>query len=58
MFLMASVFSLNANYENDLLLANIKLYYNITRTPTIIIDDTLKKEGLVELDELERIITI
>ena len=51
-----SVFSLNSNYKRELLLDNVKTYYNVTAVPSIIINDVLKNEGLINLEELELII--
>ena len=47
-----SVFSINAKYEGDPTLITLKQYYNITETPTIVINDKVKKSGLVGEDEL------
>jgi len=52
-----SVFSLNSNYQGELLLDNIKTYYTVTKTPTLIIDDTLKRDDFVDLEELEALIS-
>ncbi len=50
-----SVFSLNAQYKGDLLVDGVKSHYNITMTPTIIINNHIKKEGFVEKEDLETI---
>ena len=47
-----SVFSFNFVYD-DPLLSTIKLHYNITQTPTMIVDDSTKIEGFTSLEELE-----
>lgn len=51
-----SVFSINFNYNGDTMVNNIKLYYNVTSTPTIIINSKNKLEEFVELEELEKIL--
>lgn len=50
------VFSINERYREDLLLENVKQYYNITITPSLIINGEEKKEGLVQLETLEEIL--
>lgn len=47
-----SVFAINAKYDNDPTLVTVKKYYNITQTPTIIINDNIIKTGLVGEEEL------
>ena len=47
-----SVFALNAKYENDPTLNTAKAYYNISVTPTLIINDKIKKEGLIGKEEI------
>jgi len=50
-----SIFSINFNYNLDPMINNIKLYYNVTTTPTMIINGVNKIEGLTDLEELEKI---
>lgn len=47
-----SVFAINAKYENDPTLVTVKHYYNITQTPTIVINDKVVKTGLIGEEEL------
>ena len=53
-----SVFSINFNYNSDTMINNIKLYYNITKTPTIVINNEDKIEGFIALEELENILIL
>ena len=50
-----SVFSLNTEYEGDLLVNSVKLHYNVTQSPTLIINDKQRIEGFATKDELEEI---
>lgn len=50
-----SVFSLNTKYEGDLLVNSVKLHYNVTQAPTLIINDKQRIEGFATKDELEKI---
>lgn len=50
-----SVFSINGNYREDLFVEGVKLHYNVTATPTIIVDDTFVREGFIGKDELEQL---
>ena len=52
-----SVFSINFNYNSDTLINNIKLYYNVTKTPAVIINDNKKIEQYVSLEALENILS-
>ena len=45
------VFSIDKNFD-DPTLDTIKSFYNITKTPTIIINNKIKKEGFVSISEL------
>lgn len=51
-----SVFSLNFNYDGDTMLNNIKLHYNITKTPTMIINRINKIDDFIALEDLEAIL--
>ncbi|MBI2110501.1 hypothetical protein HYT51_01855 [Candidatus Woesearchaeota archaeon] len=46
-----SVFSINFNYKGDAFIDTLKVYYNITMTPTIVINNE-KVEGFVNVEEL------
>ncbi len=48
-----TVFSINYNYQSDQTVTNVKMYYNITRTPTIIIGGTTKIDSFINLESLE-----
>lgn len=48
-----SVFSINVNYQGDLLVESVKTYYNITTTPTIILNNKITREGFTSKEELE-----
>ena len=48
-----SVFSINAIYEGDILAENFRLHYNITTTPTLIVNEGSKIEGFVSKEEIE-----
>ena len=48
-----SVFSINFQYTGDSLVDGLKLYYNVTRTPTLIINSNVTLDTFVPLDELE-----
>ena len=49
------VFSFDRNFDEPSL-NTLKIYYNVTSSPTLIINDKLKKEGLSSLDELKAIL--
>lgn len=48
-----AVFSINAKYQGDAFIDTVKLYYNITTTPTLIINNE-KISGFVGPDELSK----
>ncbi|MDP3727908.1 MAG: hypothetical protein Q8R18_00495 [bacterium] len=50
------IFSINKDYEGDGALETVKLYYNVTVTPTIIINGNTKKEGYVNYDEIKELL--
>jgi len=50
------IFSFNKNYHEDGALETLKLYYNITSTPTIIINGDIKKEGYADYDEIKELL--
>ncbi len=50
------VFSINKDFEEDAALETLKLYYNITITPTIIINGETKKEGYVSYEEIKELL--
>lgn len=47
-----SVFSINVDYEDDPVIESVKSKYQITDTPTLIINDNIKKQGLTTKKEL------
>jgi len=49
------IFSFDRNFSEPAL-ETLKLHYNITKAPTIIINDKIKKEGLIDLDTLKNIL--
>ena len=49
------IFSFDRNFEEPTLDA-LKLHYNITKSPAIIINNEIKKEGLTDLNELKEIL--
>lgn len=49
------IFSFDRNF-NEPTLDALKLHYNITKSPAIIINNEIKKEGLTNLDELKEIL--
>ena len=50
------VFSINKNFEGDPALDNVKLYYNVTTTPTLIINGDIKKEGYFNYEEITELL--
>lgn len=50
------IFSINRDYEGDVTLDTLRLYYNITTTPTIIINGDLKQEGYVSYEEIKELL--
>jgi len=50
------IFSFNKNYPGDGALETLKLYYNITSTPTTIINGDIKKEGYADYDEIKELL--
>ncbi len=50
------VFSINKDFVGDSALDTLKLYYNITQTPTIIINGEIKKEGYVSYEEIKELL--
>lgn len=48
-----SVFSINYNYQADPTITTVKVYYNITKTPTIIVGGDTKLESFIDLESLE-----
>src|SRR3989344_1642821 len=49
------IFSFDRTFDESAL-ETVKLHYNITRSPSLIINNELKKEGLTQLDELKNIL--
>lgn len=47
-----NIFSFDRTFEEDPTLETVKIHYNITSSPTLIINDKIKKEGLTDLDSL------
>ncbi len=50
-----SIFSFDKTFDEPAL-ETVKLHYNVTRSPSLIINNELKKEGLIQLDELKNIL--
>jgi len=50
-----SVFSINNQYHGDVLVDSVKLHYNVTMTPTLIVNDHIRREGFIDKAELEQI---
>ncbi|MCX6775053.1 MAG: thioredoxin family protein [DPANN group archaeon] len=46
------IFAFDANFEQEPLIDFLKAKYNITTTPTVIINDKPKHEGLTSVDEI------
>ena len=51
-----NVYSINLDYEGDEALETVNLYYNVTKTPTIIINGEEKREGFTSYNEMLDII--
>lgn len=49
-----SVFSLNFKYTEDPMIESIKTYYNVTHTPTLILDGKEIIDSFVDVDTLEK----
>ena len=47
-----NVFSFDRTFKEDPTLETVKIHYNITTSPTLIINDKIKQEGLIDLDTL------
>jgi hypothetical protein len=47
-----NVFSFDRNFKEDPTFETLKLHYNITNSPTLIINNEIRKNVLVDLDEL------
>lgn len=50
------VFSFDKDYEDEPLINTLKLHYGISSTSTIVIDETIKKDGFVSKDEIDEIL--
>ncbi len=50
------VFSINYDLEDDIAIDTLKLYYDVTSTPTMIINNDIKREGYVSYEELKELI--
>ncbi len=48
-----AVFSINKEFAKDPAIEALKLYYNVTKAPTLIINNERTKEGFVGIGELE-----
>jgi len=46
------IYSINAEFEGESAIDSIKLYYNVTTTPTLVINGDVKKEGYVSVNEV------
>lgn len=51
------IFSFNKDYEDDKALNTLKFYYNVTSTPTLVINGKTKKEGYTSYEELQELLT-
>ncbi|MSR85904.1 hypothetical protein EXS74_00745 [Candidatus Woesearchaeota archaeon] len=50
------IFSINKNFAGDQAIETLKLYYNITVTPTVIINGNITREGYVSYSEIQEIL--
>jgi hypothetical protein len=50
------VFSINYDFETDYAIETVKIYYNVTTTPTLIINGEKKVEEFVSYEELRELI--
>jgi len=51
-----SIFSINFNYDGDVLSENFLLHYKINMTPTLVINEGVKKEGFLGKEEIEELL--
>ncbi|MBI5797604.1 hypothetical protein HZA98_01730 [Candidatus Woesearchaeota archaeon] len=47
------VFSINQNFAGDSAISTVKIYYNITTSPTIIVNGKEKREGYTSYEEVK-----
>jgi len=50
------IFSINKDFQGDEAIETLKLYYNITTSPTIVINGEIKKEGYVSYEEVKELL--
>ena len=50
------IFSINKDFAGDQAIETLKIYYNITTTPTIIVNGNEKREGYVGYDEVKELL--
>lgn len=51
------VFSFNANFEEESAINSLKIYYNITETPTMIINEDIKQVGYTSFSEVKELLS-
>ena len=51
------IFSINKDFAGDQAIETLKLYYNITMAPTIIVNGDQKQEGYVDYDGVKKLLT-
>lgn len=52
------VFSINKDFTGDSAISTIKLYYNITTSPTIIVNGKEKREGYASYEEVKALLAL
>ena len=50
------IFSFDREFENDAAINTFRSHYNITKSPSLIINNDIKKEGFISLGELIEIL--
>ncbi len=50
------IFSINKDFAGDQAIETLKLYYNITVTPTVIINGNITREGYVSYSEIQELL--
>ncbi len=49
------ILSFDRLFKNDPTLETVKIHYNITKAPTLIVNDEIKKENLINLEDLMKL---
>ena len=50
------IFSFDRLFADDPTLETVKLHYNVTNSPTLVINNKVKQEGIIDLDDLIKLI--